>query len=105
MPTAFSHVRIDVLIAGAGIGRATVSAFADLGASVVALEIDAARADELRDQATEQVVVVEGDATDAGDAAALAATIGERYGRLDVLVNNVGHFVTRPTPFGEVTVV
>ena len=88
---------------GAGIGRATVSAFADLAASVVVLEVDSARVDELRGQVTGKVVVVEGDATDAGDVAALAATIGERYGRLDVLVNNVGHFVTRPTPFEEFT--
>jgi 3-oxoacyl-[acyl-carrier protein] reductase len=88
---------------GAGIGRAIVSAFANLGGTVVALEIDVAHADELRDQATERVLVVEGDATDAGDVAALAATIRERYGRLDALINNVGHFVTRPTPFEKLS--
>lgn len=84
---------------GAGIGRATVSAFADLGATVVTLEVDAARADELRQDATGRVVVVEGDATDATDVGALASTIGERFGRLDVLVNNVGDVVTRPMRF------
>lgn len=84
---------------GAGIGRATVAAFADLGASVVALEVDPARAEDLRGRHGEQVLVVTGDATAGADAAALAGTIGERFGRLDVLVNNVGHFMTRPTPF------
>ena len=84
---------------GAGIGRATVSAFAKLGALVVALEMDRARAEELRASATQQVLVVEGDATDAADVAALAETISGRFGRLDVLVNNVGHMVTKPMRF------
>lgn len=88
---------------GAGIGRATVSAFADLGASVVALEVDAARAEELRCSAGERVVVVEGDVTDSADVSALAEVIGERFGRLDVLVNNVGDIVTRPMRFEKLT--
>lgn len=88
---------------GAGIGRATVAAFAELGAKVVALEIDPARAEALREQLGKQVLVVDGDATAADDVAALAETIDERYARLDVLVNNVGHFVTRPTVFEKLT--
>lgn len=84
---------------GTGIGRATVSAFADLGATVVALEVHKARAEELRDSAGERVVVFEGDATDPTDVSALAEAVGERFGRLDVLVNNVGDIVTRPMRF------
>jgi NAD(P)-dependent dehydrogenase (short-subunit alcohol dehydrogenase family) len=88
---------------GAGIGRATVSAFADLGATVVVLENDADRAAEARRSYDGRVVVVEGDATDAGDVAALADVIDDRFGRLDVLVNNVGHVVTRPMRFESLT--
>ena len=88
---------------GAGIGRATVSAFADLGAKVITLEIDEGHADALRAQATDNVDVIRGDATSADDVSALADTINDRYGRLDVLVNNVGHFMTRPTPFEKLT--
>lgn len=88
---------------GAGIGRATVTAFADLGASVVALEVDPARAQELRSELGDQGLVVTGDATQAADVSALADAIGSRYGHLDVLVNNVGHFMTRPTPFERLT--
>lgn len=88
---------------GAGIGRATVVAFADLGASVVALEVDPARAEGLRGQLDDRALVVTGDATVDADVSALADRIGERYGRLDVLVNNVGHFMTRPTPFERLT--
>jgi len=88
---------------GAGIGRAIVSAFTDLGATVICLEINSARADELRAHAGDRIAVIEGDACDSADVSRLAATIGERYGRLDVLVNNVGHFVTRPTSFEKLT--
>jgi NAD(P)-dependent dehydrogenase (short-subunit alcohol dehydrogenase family) len=87
---------------GAGIGRATVSMFAEHGATVVALEIDERRAEELRSTGA-NVHVIHGDATDPVDVLSLATTIGDRFGRLDVLVNNVGHFVTRPTPFEKLT--
>ncbi|MCV7089173.1 SDR family NAD(P)-dependent oxidoreductase [Mycobacterium interjectum] len=88
---------------GAGIGRATMTAFADLGASVIALEVDPSRSDDLRSRLGDRGLVVTGDATAAADVTALADTIGNRYGRLDVLVNNVGHFMTRPTPFERLT--
>ena len=48
-------------------------------------------------------LVVEGDASHTETVVKLAESISERYGRLDVLVNNVGHFVTRPTPFEQLT--
>ena len=44
----FSDKVVLVSGGGAGIGRASVTAFADLGASVVTMEIDAGRAEELR---------------------------------------------------------
>ncbi|WP_255403473.1 SDR family NAD(P)-dependent oxidoreductase [Mycobacterium sp. E1386] len=88
---------------GAGIGHATAKAFADLGASVVALEVDQARSQQLRSALGDRGLVVTGDATAAVDVSALADAIGSRYGRLDVLVNNVGHFMTRPTPFERLT--
>jgi 3-oxoacyl-[acyl-carrier protein] reductase len=99
----FSDKVVLVTGGGAGIGRATVSAFADLGASVVALEVDPVRAEDLRTRFGDQVLVVEGDATIAADISVLADMISDRYGRLDVLVNNVGHFLTRPTPFESLT--
>lgn len=88
---------------GAGIGRETAVQFNGLGANVVVLEVDGARAREVRSELGPDSLVVEGDATDAEDVAALAQSITEKYGRLDVLVNNVGHFMTRPTPFEKLT--
>jgi 3-oxoacyl-[acyl-carrier protein] reductase len=99
----FSGKVVLVTGGGAGIGRATAAAFADYGATVVVLEIDAARAAEARRSSDGRVVVVEGDATDAADVAALAEVIDDRFGRLDVLVNNVGHVVIRPMRFESLT--
>jgi len=88
--------------AGAGIGRATAEAFARAGASVAAIEIDAARADDLsaalKKLGAEALVRV-GDVTDPAAVAALAADIEARFGGLDVLVNNVGDFLMLAKPF------
>lgn len=76
--------------AGQGMGRAIVERFAQQGASVVALDINEAAARETANVAGEGVI---GLACDIADAAAVKAVMGEvaeRYGRLDVLVNNAG---------------
>lgn len=102
----FSDRVVLVTGGGAGIGRETALMFGRLGAAVVVLEINAQRASGVRNDlegAGIDALVVEGDAGDPGTVAALAASIGERHGKLDVLVNNVGHFVTRPTPFERLT--
>lgn len=91
---------------GAGIGRETALMFGRLGASVVILEINAKYAGTVRAElGTEGIdaLVIEGDVDDPAAIAALAEAIDERHGKLDVLVNNVGHFVTRPTPFERLT--
>ncbi|HET8611454.1 MAG TPA: SDR family NAD(P)-dependent oxidoreductase [Sphingomonas sp.] len=88
--------------AGAGIGRATAEAFARAGASVAAIEIDAARADDLSttlQQLGMEALVRVGDVTDPAAVAALAAAIEARFGGLDVLVNNVGDFLMLAKPF------
>ena len=88
---------------GAGIGRATAHAFAGLGANVVVLEVDPVRAAEVRSELGPDSLVLEGDASDAGAVGDAIASIHERFGKLNVLVNNVGHFITRPTPFDRLT--
>ena len=88
---------------GAGIGRETAREFAELDAHVVVLEVDERRVSGLESELRGDPLVVVGDATAAGDVTSLAAAIEEKYGRLDVLVNNVGHFMTRPTPFEKLT--
>ncbi|CAA0136709.1 3-alpha-hydroxycholanate dehydrogenase (NADP(+)) [Mycolicibacterium vanbaalenii] len=99
----FSGKTVLVTGGGAGIGLSTVRRFAELGAAPAVLEVDADLASALRDELGPDSLVVQGDATDPADVAALAAAVGHRFGKLDILVNNVGHFVTRPTRFEKLS--
>jgi len=67
--------------AGGGIGSATVEAMLEAGAEVVATDLTAPSTGTLR---------LAHDVTDAEQWAAVADKIQERWGRLDVLVNNAG---------------
>lgn len=92
--------------AGAGIGAEIVAAFGSLGARIVALESDAGRAEELRaslEAAGVEGLVITGDATDEVDVRATMAQAEERFGSLDVVVNNVGDALGLKKPFDEST--
>ena len=87
---------------GGGIGAATARLFADQGAQVVIADIDA----ELAQLTAEQITASGGsafaavtDVRDAGQVAELARSVLERHGRVDVLVNNVGHWLRHPGNF------
>jgi NAD(P)-dependent dehydrogenase (short-subunit alcohol dehydrogenase family) len=87
---------------GGGIGAATARLFADQGARVVIADIDA----ELAQLTAEQITASGGsafaavtDVRDAGQVAELARSVLERHGRVDVLVNNVGHWLRHPGNF------
>ncbi len=90
MPDAEQHI---VLITGAasGIGAATAQAFAGKGATVVATDIDEGKLEKM-------VTGLQGvghlalklDVTQEADWIAAIAETGQRFGRLDVLVNNAG---------------
>ena len=81
------------LVTGAagGIGRALVARLAASGAVVVATDLDAPPADLWPDAAAE-VVPLAADVADVGSVDALVAGIVERFGRLDIVVNNAGVF-------------
>ncbi len=95
--TAFD-IRFDGKIAlitggGAGIGRAVAEAFASLGANVAVAEVDAARAHAVRSSLAAvggDHLVVTADVRKTAQVVSLVEQIRIRYGRLDVLVNNVG---------------
>jgi NAD(P)-dependent dehydrogenase (short-subunit alcohol dehydrogenase family) len=87
---------------GGGIGRGISETFAAQGAKVVVAEIDADRAADtvaaIRAEGGDALAQV-ADVRERDQVDALArATLGE-YGRVDVLVNNVGHYLYRGTPF------
>ena len=86
--------------AGRGIGAASAVALAECGADVVI----AARTQSDLDQVSELVsatgrraIIVVGDLSDLEVARSLAATAQREFGRLDVVVNNVGGAI--PLPF------
>lgn len=88
---------------GGGIGRAIAERLARDGARVEIAEIDAARAAETADAIEGQggrarAAVV--DVTDASVVSDWVADVLATHGRIDVVVNNVGHYL-RSTPFAE----
>ena len=85
--------------AGRGIGAAAAIALAQAGADVL---IAARTEDQLAKVALEieaagrRAVVVAADLSDLDAAAGLAGTAAEAFGRLDIVVNNVGGAMPRP---------
>jgi 3-oxoacyl-[acyl-carrier protein] reductase len=91
---------------GGGIGRGICERFADEGAAVVIAEIDATRARETQLAITGQggrAVSVVADVRDAGVAEALVTEARDEFDRVDLLVNNVGHFGGARKAFHEQT--
>jgi len=76
-----------------GIGRATVLALAQDGATVICADVDRSRADELAREAADSGLTVSAAEMDLGDPAstrASAADVLGRHGRVDILVNGAG---------------
>lgn len=88
----FSGKTVLVTGGGVGIGRAIAEAFAGAGARVVIAEIDPANAEAV-EQAIPGARVIRCDVRQRGVGQMLAERIAAETGKLDVLVNNVGHFV------------
>jgi NAD(P)-dependent dehydrogenase (short-subunit alcohol dehydrogenase family) len=79
---------------GIGTGKAAATLLARHGARVVLVDREPERAEVTRKEieaAGGQAVVVAGDVTNATDCEQFTATALKEFGRLDVLVNNVGH--------------
>ncbi|MEE8385378.1 MAG: SDR family NAD(P)-dependent oxidoreductase, partial [Dehalococcoidia bacterium] len=79
--------------AGSGIGRACAVLLAHLGSAVCVVDRDADRAQgtiTAIDESGGRAFTVVGDARDASLAEEAARATQERYGRIDLLVNNVG---------------
>jgi len=85
--------------AGRGIGRAIAEELAEGGARVV---VNYSRSKEPAEELVEKIsasggeaVAIQGDVSDAGQAARLIEQTAERFGRIDVLVNNAGINIDR----------
>jgi NAD(P)-dependent dehydrogenase (short-subunit alcohol dehydrogenase family) len=87
---------------GGGIGAATAHLFAQHGAHVVIVDNDTALAQRTADEIATSggsALAVIADVRDANQVAGLARTVLDRYGRVNVLVNNVGHWLRHPGNF------
>jgi NAD(P)-dependent dehydrogenase (short-subunit alcohol dehydrogenase family) len=84
---------------GGGIGAATARLLAQHGAQVVIADIDVDRAQMTAREIGEAALAVVTDVREADQVAALTRTVLDHYGRVDVLVNNVGHWVRHPGRF------
>ena len=83
--------KVAVVTGGAkGIGRGIVERFAREGASVVLVDIDEAGAAEVAAPLGDRALVVRADVTSEADLERAIRAAVERFGRLDVMVNNVG---------------
>ena len=102
-PTPLSESVVAITGGGTGIGREIATRVLDAGGSVV---INGRRAEVLEeaagalDPSGDRVATVIGDIAKPTTGAAIAKEAIDRFGRLDVLVNNAGVFA--PAPFDDV---
>ncbi|MGW8949485.1 SDR family NAD(P)-dependent oxidoreductase [Streptomyces sp. NPDC055709] len=100
MPDRFADHVVILTGAGSGIGRAAAVAFAEAGARVLGV---GRRPEALRETADlhPAIETLTADVSAAGEPERIVRTAADRWGRVDVLVNNAG--VLAMMPLGEVT--
>src|ERR687893_2753807 len=102
----FSEEVVWVTGSSTGIGRAAALALAEQGCRVAVhynrSEDEAREVVERVSSSGGEAMLVGGDVADAGEVERMAGEIEDRYGRLDVLVNNAGSLIERRS-FSEMT--
>lgn len=89
----FSGKSVLVTGGGSGIGAATATAFAALGASIAVCDINLAAAESVTRQITDgggMAMAIQVDVASTNSVEAMVRALIEQFGRLDVAVNNAG---------------
>jgi NADP-dependent 3-hydroxy acid dehydrogenase YdfG len=94
--TALDGTVVAITGASSGIGRAIACALRPLGARLVLNALADAELDALREEFGADAVIVAGDIASAQTGRDLLAAALERFGRVDVLINNAGIFRNGP---------
>ena len=107
--TDFATLKDRVVIitgAGQGIGKVFAEAFARAGAIAVIAERNAANGEAVAGEITAdngKAFAVTTDVSQADSIAAMIAAVEDRYGRIDILINNAGIFSTlEMRPFDQI---
>jgi 3-oxoacyl-[acyl-carrier protein] reductase len=79
-----------------GIGRATAELLASQGARVVIADLDRDEAEKTAAEIGDQAAVWAGNLVNEGAAEELIATAVDKWGRLDIVVNNAGYTLDAP---------
>jgi NAD(P)-dependent dehydrogenase (short-subunit alcohol dehydrogenase family) len=90
---------------GKGLGKAIAEAFSREGARVALWDVDLASVKQMRDRldpSGKQAIAVQVDITNEIEVDRAVSETAERFGRIDVLVNNAG--ISRHRPIEEMTV-
>lgn len=88
MPTELDQAVVVITGAASGVGRAAARRFRQEGASVVITSRRGPALEELATELVPEALAVPGDVTDSGHLDRVAARAVERFGRIDVWVNN-----------------
>ncbi|MFC0626689.1 SDR family NAD(P)-dependent oxidoreductase [Kribbella deserti] len=87
-----------VTAAGQGIGKAVAERIAAEGGSVLVTDLDGERAAQVAAKIGERALGIQVDVTSRADIDAAVAAAVERFGRLDLLVNNAGGCIVTSDP-------
>lgn len=87
--------------AGSGFGEGIATRFAAEGAKVVIADINGDAAERVANQIGDAAVAIKTDVTNAADVAAMIDLAEQKFGRLDILINNAG-YTSRNGPMMDV---
>ena len=79
-----------------GIGRATAQLFAEHGAKILINDLDADVAEQAASEISGETAVFAGDLTKEGVCDELVQSVIDRWGKVDIMVNNAGYTLDAP---------